>query len=433
MTKYLLENKILYAIYTLCFFYLINQPAIYTPDTSSYMRASIWRSAGYPTFLYVFTIFKPYFNVSVIGFQLFASFTAIHLFTNKIKELLSFPIVLKYLVVLLLIYPLFSPLYVANNICSEGLAYPTYLLVLYFGLHYIFSNQHFWPLFLSTTLLMLTRGQFGILPIILAVVYICKQRQTLNHRLKILSSVILVTSIFFASFINKSFHKITQELYISTPFLFINSSAAALYTSNIQDIENITNEDHKAIFKDCHTHILKNDWILNLEKRNGFKTHYSHFHKYLPKICNSTIHNRATAYYTNKGYKYVEARAKSEEFAKAIFPVLVKNNLSNYLKLYYANLVHGFFKCELLLWCIVALFFFSAFKVLKTSKNEYIILFLFVSLILSNALITSFACHSISRYLFYNYHLLLITIFVFFKLIISARKHRIINRNAMLK
>lgn len=423
MLTHLLKNKILYTVYALCFCYLLYQPAIYTPDTSSYMQGSIWRSAGYPTFIYVFRIFGTFFNFVVVGFQLIISFIAIHLFTNKISQLLSLPIIIKYMVVAIFIFPLFPPLYIANNICSEGLSYPIYLFFLYFGLHFIFNNKYFWQLFLSCTLLILTRGQFVIIPILLVFIYAFNFRKTLLHKSRLFYITILVLSIFFSSFINKSFHKITRDLYISTPFTYIAMSGAAMYVSQESDATKIINKDYKIIFKDCYAFIKENDWVLNAEKRTGFKNHYRHFHEHLSKICNYTVHDRATKYFENKGYKYDEARAKSDAFAKAIYPVLVKNNFLNYIKLYYENVVHGFFKSRLLLWLIVLLYGFSIYKMIKTKTREYTVLFFILSLILSNALIVSLACHSIMRYLFYNYSLILIAIFQCFKSVLSERKN----------
>lgn len=198
--------------------------------------------------------------------------------------------------------------------------------------------------------------------------------------------------------------------------------ASALYVSNQGDVNNLENDDYKKIFNDCYSFISTNKWLLSSEERSSHAEDYEYFHKNLGKICNLTLHERGTAYFLNQNNTIVEARYHVEKAAKGMFPVLVKNNLKKWIRLFYSNLIHGF-KLPLLFFSVLAIMFFSAFKSIKLSnKHVYIVLF-FSALIISNALVVAFASHSIMRYLFYNYSLFFLILVSIFKYIKDVRKN----------
>ena len=406
-------------IYIIAFIYLIVQDPIYTPDTSSYLGGSIWRSPGYPSFSIIIKfLFKGYYNLVIVGFQLVLGFIAIHCFLTSLFKTIKLHVILKFLLLGLLLFPFFSPLYVANNICSEGLSYPFYLLLLAFAINLLYhdNSKTFWLLVTTSILLNLTRGQFTISILIIAFLYVLKHRKSMYERFHIFRILVLISILFISSFLDKSYHKIASDQFVSTPFTFINASAAALYVSDDDDIDAIDNKDHKAIFKDCYAFISENGWLLSSDKRESSKADYLHFHENLGRICNYTLHRRGTAYYIDKGYTEIEARIEIERTAKTIYPILVKRNFKKYITLLGSNLVYGF-KSFLLLLLTIIIFLFSLFKLFKAYTKHYSLIFLCSSLILSNALIVAFASHAIMRYLFYNYSLILLLVVLLYKIL----------------
>src|SRR5690606_7858775 len=234
---------------------------------------------------------------------------------------------------------------------------------------------------------------------------------------------------FIVVFVDKTYHKIKDGLFITTPYSFVNSSASAFYVSKISDSTLIENEDYKAIFIKCHNHLAENNLLLVTQKKSSFEKYYKHFHNHIPQICNQTIHNFSRKYYLEKDAnnikdpKFADATSylNAEITVKSLFFTLVKQNLKDWLHLYYENLKNAFYGLPLLLF-IVCIFIFSSIKLLFSKDKSQQFIFLFSALTLSNALIVCFASHSIMRYLFYNYSLIFLIFVILINKIVYARK-----------
>jgi len=412
------------SIYILTFMILIFHEAIYTPDTYSYLHASIYRSPGYVLFVKLFQfIFQGYFNFFTVAFQLLLGLFAAHLVRTKVSKVLKLHILSELIFLGLLIFPFFGPLYIANNICSEGLSYPFYLLCIAFTVEFLdnYKLKSFWLLLGSFVLLALTRGQFIVLPIIVAVIYIIKIKKLALKKDHLKKIVLLLLIPFVISLMDKTYHKLKDNLFVSTPFTNICLSGAAFYVSEASDMHSLTNEDDKNIFEDCYNFLDENGWMLSSKERDSYKDYYKHFHDNLGKICNYTVHDRGTEYFLNRGYSMAEAHVGIENSSGNIVRVLIKNNFEKWIKLYYSNLIHGF-KSELLMLFMVLVFILSGIKFFMSNNKYVLYLFLFSSLILSNALIVAIACHSIMRYLFYNYSLFFLIFIILFKLLKHEKK-----------
>ncbi|WP_418509590.1 hypothetical protein [Corallibacter sp.] len=412
-------------IYVFVFLYCIFNNAIYSPDSASYLNATIYRSPGYPIFVRIFSIiFQQYFDFFIVSAQCLLGLFAVHTLVIKTSKVLHLSFVLKLVFVLLLVFPFFPPLWVANNICSEGLSYPLYLFFLAFSLDFLFNNTSKSLLILSVSyiLLVLTRGQFIVLTIIFTAIYILKNKHIVLKPTIIKNVIVLLLLPFAVSLLDKTYHKAKDGLFIATPFTYINASASALYVSKASDKMLLKNTDDQLIFDDCHAFISENKWLMSSKERSSFSDYYKHFHDNLGRICNYTLHDRGTAYYVNKNQTIVEARYHIEKSSKRMLPVLIKSNFNNWIKLFYSNLVHGF-KSQIILFLLIGTFIISFIKTLKSTNNNTLIIFYLTSLILSNALIVAFASHSIMRYLFYNYSLFFIIAILIYKYIRDVKNN----------
>lgn len=412
-------------IYIMVLAICIFHDAIYSPDTPSYINANIFRSPGYPIFVRIIKVIsQDYFNFFIVLIQTSLGLFAVYTFSSIVQRTFRLNFLLRIFLILLLIFPFLAPLQVANNISSEGLSYPIYLFFLSLSLNFLFlkKNTHFFYLIICSILLALTRGQFLILPVVLAIVYFLKNKAIIFNRAYFIKFIILLVVPLGSILLDKSYHKIKDGLFISTPFTYINATASALYISTPEDANSFENKDTKIIFKDCYAFISKNKWLLSSEDRINNVEDYEHFHKNLGKICNLTLHERGTTYYLNQNKTIVEARYLVEKTAKNMFFTLVTNNFKEWIRLFYSNLIHGF-KHHLVLFFILSITILSAVYTFK-SANKYVYILLFLSaLILSNALVVAFASHSIMRYLFYNYSLFFLILVSIFKFIKDVRKN----------
>ena len=213
--------------------------------------------------------------------------------------------------------------------------------------------------------------------------------------------MLLILSIPITSAIDKTFHKLTRDQFVSTPFTYVNACAGALYVSNMDNLKDISNPDDKAIFKICLEKMSKNNWLMSYKENATLEEKY--FHDNLVNICNLTLHNKGRDYYISKGYEKTEALIKVENTSKRLYFTLVKNNFKNYSLLFLSNLTHAFksiFVMIFIVFCVI----FSGTKLIKSYNINY-------------ALMLFFASHSIMRYLFYNYNLIIILIVLLYQIL----------------
>ncbi|MEZ4802150.1 MAG: hypothetical protein R2797_05205 [Gelidibacter sp.] len=391
------------------------------------------RTPGYVFFVKSFEfIFPNTYAPIVVAAQLVLGLFAVHFFYNRIAWMLSLNYLIKIIVLVLLIAPFFPPLLVANNICSEGLSYPFYLFFLSFGFEFLNTEKKrtFFLFFISYLLLVLTRGQFLITSAIFALVYFFKHRSGSFKRRHFIRFALICIFPLFVIFTDRSYHKLKDGVFKSTPYTYVNISASAFYVSNESDAEFIENEEYRELFRRCHQTLSRKNLLLSSKKRKGYEEYYQHFHNHVPQICNQTVHDISRDYFfkkylnTNTDLKKASVYSlwQSELFCKNVFFVLIKHNFASWLHLYCSNIVHGFKSIFLLLF-VVLIFLISTFKVFLGNHKNYSLLFVMSALTLSNAMIVSLASHSIIRYLFYNYVLILLMLVILFKLFSNAKRH----------
>ena len=414
-----------FVIYGLVFFYFSFQEPLFSPDTYDYLRASPQRSPGYVIFIKFFEfLFPKIYPTIIVVVQLLFGLVAVDLFLRFIARLLDLTTFLKLLVLGLLLFPFFPPLLIANNICSEGLSYPLYLLFVVKGIELLYNEKKSSLPILAVVyfLLVLTRGQFIVSPMIVAFAYFLKNRNSIFKKVYVTRIAIVFLLPIVAVLADKSYHKLKDGHFISTPYTFVNMSTAAFYVSKKMDVDFISRPDYKMIFNECYLHLERKNLLMTSQERAGYKTYYNHFHNNVPQICNRTIHRISRNHYFNQYLLSSNDKKSASAFAawqselacKSLFFTLVSHNFNDWIQLYYQNLVHGFKSLAILLF-IVVIFLFSTYKILFKPRTYDYILFIFSALILSNALIISLAGHSIMRYLFYNYILMFLILIVLFK------------------
>ena len=371
------------------------------------------RTPGYVIFIKFFEFLSPnYFATLIVGTQLIFGLFAVHFFMMRLSATIYVHSLMKLVLFALLLFPFFPPLLVANNICSEGLSYPLYLLFLIFTfdfLHYEKKYSLIWLLVIYMAL-NLTRGQFMLTPIIIGFLYFFKHRKHLLKKHYLLKIVFVCAFPFILNVADRTYHRIKDGLFISTPYTYVNVSAATFYISQKNDAKLINDEEHKQVFEICHNQLSEKGLLMSNRPQGNFEEYYNFFHNNFAKICNQTVHDTSAEYYSEKSIAYgndIKAASvyglwQSELFCKTVFKTILKQRFKEFAMLYYKNLIHGF-KSVVVLIVLIVILFFSGYKTIVNYSKQNSLLFLLSALTISNALIVSLACHSILRYLFYNY------------------------------
>ena len=414
------EKFILLGIFSVLFVYFLLQQPLYSPDTFSYLRADISRFPGYVLFLRGLQfIFNASFDLVAVGIQLifgFAAITVIFKKCTKIFNLRSWP---RILLLGLLILPYFYPLYIANNLTSEGISYPLYLLLMTFAFDFIFNDEknkilHIAIVFLA---LALTRGQFIIVAPIIAFVFALKLKKQVFTKVNIGLIAFLLLLPVLSGVLDSTYRKAVHGYFIKTPYSYVNAITLPLFVSEKENVELMPSEDTKKIFEMSYARIDSLN-LLSSKVNGSYKVKYKQFHEYFPKICNQNIHDQGKAYYYAKDPTPHMGSILTEAASKTMFPILLKANFKEWLSIYYTSIVHGF-KSVFVLFFILTLAIISLWKAIKkfNMKNGFILFGCL--LIISNAMIVAVASHSIIRYLFYNYFIGLLIIVILLKKIIS--------------
>lgn len=386
-----------------------------------------YRHLGYVIFAKsFFFIFGDYFDTAVVFFQTVFCLGSIHFIFKKINTLLQLNVILKCVLLMALIFPLFEPLSVANNICPEGISYPLYLIFIALNLEFLCNDNSkvLKYIVLCFLALVFTRGQFIFSELIFALVFIAKYKNQLFKGTRFTHLLVLIFMPILVVLGEMSYHKLKDGIFMTTPFGFVNMSSAAYYVSNKEDAKQIINDDFRSIFVQSHYELDRKNLLMSSQPNSTYEDYYGFFHNHIPQICNHTTFLTAQKYFIEKNpvqpnnpkLAIAKSYYNAEKASKAIALTLIQHNFKTWLKLFIANISYSFYSVFLLLF-MVAAFTFSLIKLLGSFHKWYALLFICSALSLSNAVLIAIASHSIMRYTFYNYTFILLTLLLAFKII----------------
>lgn len=403
-------HSISLALYLATFAFVMLKDPVLGNDSFSYNVMEISRFPGYAVFMRVLLkIFgvNLYTHIIILIHVLFG-LTAIHVFTNKLNQIFKLTFVQNIGVLLLLLFPFFTKPLLANDVASEGICYPLYLLIITYSIKVVFQRQFSKIYFLALLLIALTitRGQFIIVPIIIAFIFILKERHRFRKKPQLTVIILLLLVPFVTNMLDKSYRKMVHGHFVKTPYSYVNAVALPLFVSKKDDFKTLKNEDYKEIFKFSYQRIDSLN-LLNSKVEGSLEEKYMRFHENFPLICNQNIHMGGVDYYMNKGFSRAEAYIKTEEACKAIMFNAIKHNFKDYILIYYTNVIYGFKSVFIALFFLITALW-SFVKVIKKFELDTGFILFTSLLVISNALIVAIACHSISRYLVYNYFSIII-------------------------
>lgn len=410
------SNFLILLIYFFLFLFFLSKPAIISPDTYSYYHVDISRFPGYIVFLRAFhSVFGDFYDSFIVAFQILFGFLASFIIFKNCIKLFQLNHYLQIVLFIILLVPYFHPLSIGNNVASEGLAYPLYLLFISFSLDFLFKNQQKKLYYLSFTLLLLslTRGQFIFTSLIVLLVYVFKVKKGFISKKQWLNIVILFLLPLTIQFSDQLFKKLVYGFFIPTQYSYVNAITLPLFVSKISDSLDINNKDNRNLFI-MSFHRIDSLGLLSSKVEGSYSNKYKVFHNNFPLICNQNIHDQGRDY-----FKKIDSRPHvnsilTESACKAIFPILIKNNFKEWFLIYFTGLIHGYKSIFIFLY-VILLFLYGSSLIIRHYNIENGILVLASLLVLSNSLIVALASHSIIRYLFYNYFLGFIATIIFIR------------------
>ncbi|MBA3985947.1 MAG: hypothetical protein H0X63_05105 [Flavobacteriales bacterium] len=405
------ENLILFLFFAGTFILLILLSPIYSPDTYSYLHVDVFRFPGYVLFIRGFQfVFGGFFDTAIVGFQLLLGFVSVFKLYKNCSSLLKLNTGYKVILFLVLVLPYFTPSYIANNLASEGISYPFYLLFISFVLDFLYRDQSHKIIHLSIAfiLLNLTRGQFIILAPILAFLYIIKYKKGILRQRRYIKLFVIVLLPILTMTLDSSYRKIVHGFFITTPYSYVNSITLPLFVSQKEDRLDFENEDHRILFTKSYNTIDSLN-LLSSKINGSYQEKYKVFHDNFPIICNQNIHVKGMAYYRNANENPHHGSVLTEKACKEMFPILIRNNFKEWLTLYFTGFLYGYKSIFIFLF-ILGVLIYSSWVSLKSFTLENSLLLLATLLIISNSLIIALASHTISRYLFYNYFFLVVIV-----------------------
>ncbi|OAB81808.1 hypothetical protein [Cochleicola gelatinilyticus] len=404
------------ALFFVLTIYFILQPPIYSPDTYSYFNAIIFRYPGYVIFLRgLEVVFKGYFDVVAVACQLVLGWIAVFTLYRNCSSIFSLILWQRLFLVALLIVPYFPPLSIGNNLASEGISYPLYLLLMSFSFDMLFIGKykrilHFSIVFLTLTL---TRGQFIVVSLILAFALILKERNQGFKKKHVVYLFILLALPVISKIADSTYRKAVHGFFVATPFSYSNALTLPLYVSKASDSSKIENKDYRNLFVASYK-TLDSLGLTSRHVDGSASEKYKPFHENVPIIFNQNYHKKGGAYFLKKDSIPDGNILSVEAASKTLLPILIKNNPTEYRNLYFAGMIHGF-KSVVILIFVVLLVFYSLWETFRNFTRSNGLLLFSSLLLLSNSMLVAFASHSIARYLFYNYFFALLIGIVLFR------------------
>lgn len=414
-------------IYLVLGVFTLAKGALYSPDSYSFLAMDFHRSVGYNSFLKVVTsIFGDSFEIPLILLQLALLIGATFYLLRVIKKLFDIHFIWLLVLQLLIIAPAFYLHYVVNNIFSEALAYPLFLIFTGFTLKgfVINSTKHYFYAIVALFILLLVRGQFiAMVPVLLILVTIQGIQDKFNRTNVILIGILILMP-FISGITEKTYNMAVHGHFERTPFSNVSLIAPAFYVANENNYELFKSEEERAFFKDVFATLDSLDLTKTKVQESGSES-YLVFHANYSKVCNLSIHETGTVYFEKQGLdKNQQLIAVNDLCGKMVSP-LIKENFKDWLTLYIANLKNAFGSGKQLLLFLMLLVASLVF-IFKQKENAIAkFIFALVLVVFANMTIVPLAVHSLKRYLFYSDWVLFAILIVLMSELFTKKRSRV--------
>jgi len=394
---------------------IIDGPIIYG-DSGGYLNMSSQRPAGYPLFLYLFSIFGKYQLYAVVIIQCLINITAITVFIHYICRLVNVPKYGSLFILPVVSYMYFVETYLYETssfffqtaILTEALSIPIYLIVSIFFIKSVLQKKYRYVIIgmAVNSILILIRGQFlfmyPVAFLLIAYIYFYKRDAVLL--LKISATIIVI--FFSHQLVSKTYNYVLFGEFTSSLRADLAFVTNALYVSEPTDIELFDDSEEKELFYLIFTasydkNLLKKSYQDSLSnvpdslRRGGITRQINHYSNSFNEILHRTVNPILTDYYIQ--YEGIELQKKVNEKVGILASTLTKENWGEVIKNNTLDILVSGFHNFLHLIIFITLFFLAFVGLYKKNKfGEIILLFMVIHIL--NLILVSIGGRVIPRY-----------------------------------
>jgi hypothetical protein len=284
---------------------------------------------------------------------------------------------------LIIITPYLYVSQIGNEVLTEALTYPLFLLFISNILSGFFLRNNN-KLYISAAilfLLILTRGQFlFIIPIsILMMVYLAFK----NNSIKKYGLIIIVFFLipFVSNFVDKTYHRIRFGYLVSTPWTGIHTATLPFFVSDEEDYKIFKIKQEQDYFKYIYSELTNAGLTLNEYKKTNPDRGYSFYAKNSTAIANFTIDAKGRQFLKIDDLNF--SFISNDRMNRNITVPLIKNNLKDWFKFYIMNIVAGIGH-ERLLFLYPIFLLFSILRLIRSEDRLAVFIVICFLMSLSN-------------------------------------------------
>ncbi|QHI37250.1 hypothetical protein IMCC3317_26280 [Kordia antarctica] len=406
-------NSAIGILFLITFVIVLRNPIEYFPDSAGYLDMHIIRTPGYPLFLqFMKLLFGTGFDTATVVFQAIFGCFSIYFFIHKLRSSQLINDFFSVCFAFVLLLPFVSGGKIANNILSEAISYGLYLLITGYYISFFISKNKKELLYALPllALLLITRYQFVyLIPLALLMIFWVsfKKREFKQYTLLI---VLFLSLPLITSLVDKTYHKIVHNHFVSTPWTGMSIITPALFVADAEDVKLFDTAIENEFFSATYSELLEKNMNINNLKLTSSETPTLYY-----------IHNYANIQmgpiFKNGNAVLNDSLSKSEKFIALntlisnVSKPLIWDNFSKWKRIFIRNMIFGFGGIKyLMLYVFIA--FFSFFALLKRAQKEYKVLLLISLFLIGNIILVSIGMHAVVRFTFYNDWVLFLTIFI---------------------
>lgn len=414
---------ILISILAFVFLFVLTQPIEFWNDSEGYLNMDIYRSAGYPIFLWLLKqISGSHLDFATIAFQITIGVCVIYVFITRLKRLLNIhPIWLLFLT-MIVASPYVYNHRLANNYLSEALTYSLYLLVTLFFLEGLIlkSVRSLWISIPILAILLMFRSQFlFMVPVaLLIILWLALRHKDKKNYVSIGLAFIVLPLL--TSLLDKTFHYLKHGYFVNTPWTGIPLITPAFYVSDEQDYQLYESEFEQQFFKSIHSQLIKRNLNIHHLKEDGINDETTFYILHFSKISNETLFDYGKTLLgkeMSESQKFIALDALTKEM---VLP-LVLDNFGLWCKLYIKNIVNAFGTSKYMLLYVILLLF-GLVGMIKKDMDGYKVISLLSILTFGNIALVALGMHTIKRFTFYNDWVVFLIVFILLDTYMKQKK-----------
>ncbi len=417
MTVSTLFNKnyryLIYGIFVLVFIFILFQDMNAYKDGEGYINAHINRTALYPIFLQILkTVFGTFFNPATAFIQGVIGLFSVYVFSETLKKELTLHPIWHVFATALLVVPFVTNFKIANSFLSEALAYPLYLLVLRQFIKAMENNtaSHLLKSIPLLLLLLLTRNQFLFLVPVAILMLSWDFYKNRNFKPTLIAITAFLLIPFISNVLDKTYHKIVHDQFVSTPWTGIHLMTPAIYVADKTDVNLFKTEKERVFFSAMFDSLVSQNLNIHHLPKNKKNSIVSEYRDRYSTIANATLYNYGKenlAPNETVNSKYIIL----DKTTRAMTLPLIKDNFTTWFTLYSQNVVIGFGTSKHVLLLLILLIFGVISEVKRDDINAKFIV-LGSLLLFGNMMLVAIGMHTIKRFTFYNDWILFLIVFI---------------------